>query len=521
MPPIVRAPTRLSLLGALVGFVGCDAAPPTPTEVRLDRPTQAQGAPATAPTLDPSWLPRSAARLPAPLLIGVADGALLVAPPGDDASDVAWTEPAPITAAALPAGWSAHHIAAAPGATVTLTVDGVALAATAGTLPGPATQRPLAESPDACGDRRFPARVAGGLATCSAPGTLDRWGDTPLPGPVRPAEATAAGWSLALAGAALGAWSPTRNDLHGRQRHRLAQHPATGGGQIAVAEDGRLLIGAADSGARTVLAADLAEPPTVSATHAAWIDAQGDDHALILRQHRPASHARVPGTTAPTQPRLDAGWLTWVDSGRVHGLGLRGQPSWSVPLDAGFTDGATGFDDWRLVPDRSTGRLRAVAVHVASGVVVPAWDAGADWVRLRGADASGITAAVGPPGATPRLAERVVRVRVLEEDGAVAEDGLIRMVGGHGGRHGLLAAGQSHDVTLPPGPGARLSVWVPAGSGSVAIRRGAHSVTVPIDPGPPRWIDLGDVLRGEAVRVRWTAGPDSLGVDALRLVHDE
>ncbi len=417
-------------------------------------------------------------------------------------------------------------MAADPGDTVVLEVDGAVVAGTAGALPGPERDRAIPGSPGACEDRLFPARIAGGLATCTEPGRLDRWDDRPLPRPAVPGRAGAAPWGIALASVSLGVWSPRASRLVPFRKEPVGR-PGAGGGLVVVAGPDRLEYGEAGSPRRSVVGAPpMVGPraPAISAAHQAWI-AGHPVPKLKLRQLSPPAVAALPGASDPSRPHLSAGWLTFADEETLRGVGLRGQGTWSAPVDCGFSDGHASFDDFRLVPDRSEGRLRVLAVHLPTGAVLPAWE-DTDWVRLRGADPSGLTAQVYRPGTTGELIERTAALRLLEEDGALASSTLPAATGGHGGRHGLLAPGERHQATVPAGPEGVLSVWLPAvgSDGTIrAVQRGVTLGSVSASDHPVGgWLSLGSVARGASVQVTWTAarGGDGLAVDALRIERD-
>ncbi len=515
------------IVAVLTVFLGCDSShPPTPASVRLGLPAVSSGSSPRTPRQDPSLLdslaPQSPQEQDTIRLVGGADG-VLVLWRANSGEPPALAPPPPVARLGLPDGWSAGWVAAPPGETVVLEVNGVVVAGTAGTLPAPHRATRLPGSPDACGDRLFPSRVAGGLATCTEPGRLDRWERRPLPTPLEPGQAAGAPWGIALASLSLGVWSPRASRLVPYRKEPLGR-PGAGAGLVVVATRDRLEYGEAGSPRRSVLGArPLAGrgAPAISAEHLAWIDGHRVPK-LLLHRLSPPSAAALPGTSDPSQPQLSAGWLTFADGEALRGVGLRGQGSWSAQIDCGFSDGHASVDDWRLVPDRSEGRLRVLAVHLPTGAVLPAWE-GDKWVRLRGADPSGQTAHVYHPGTPGELVERTTDLRLLEEDGAVASSPLSPRVGGHGGRHGHLAPGDSHHATVTPGPEGRLSVWMPTGAGEGTIRAVQRGATVgslaAADHPDGGWVPLGRVARGAPVQVTWTARPggDGLAVDALRI----
>lgn len=498
----------LVLVAALL--LSCDARPPTSERVRLGLTHRSGHLAPTAPPLDPA-LPASLGEARSGLrLVGESDSALLLtqgpAPPG-------WSP----SAAFAPQGWTAFERPLAAGRTLELEIDGVGYAVTAGLIPDAADQRVLDVAPDVCGDRHFPARVAGGLASCSTPGLVDRWNEREVP-PTPVAAASAAGWSLALGGRRAGSWSPAGARVSPQASAELVAPPGVGGDRIAVAGADRVLVGVAGTGSRSVIGARPrpGQPVAVSAEWLAWIDRAG----LILRRRSPAALALWPDTTDPGWPVLSDGWLTWVEAEQIRGLGLHNQGRWSVPVNAGFTDGHGSVDDWRLVPDRSGARLRILAVHLPTGAGVVAWEEAEAHLRLRGADASGLTAERRLDDGRRLLAERTVRLRILEEDGAAASSPLRSVPGGHGGRQGVLAPGEEVSRTIPAGPAGRLSVWLPRpGRGSIQISAGSLRRTLLID-NELGWFSLGRVGEGLPVTVRWRAGASELAVDALRVEVD-
>ena len=419
-----------------------------------------------------------------------------------------------------PTGWRAGWIPASPGQTVTLEHEGLSVAATAGSLPGPADERALPGSPDDCADRLFPARVAGGLAGCSAPGRVDRWNAEELPVTPRSSAAGVAAWGLAVADQMTGIWAPEGSRLTVNRTPALVDRPAAGATQIVVGTSDRLLVGEAGSGARRVIGATPAAGrggPSVARDHVAWIDGSSRPELRI----REAGGGVVvwPGAVDPAYPLLADGWLTWTDVGGVRGLGLRGQRGWTAAGNAGFSDGHGAVDDWRLVPDRSRAGITIRAVHLPTGASVVVWDDPDQWVRLRGADPSGLTAEVRRAGEVGALKERPIALRVLEEDGAIASGGLVSAAGGHGGSHGALAAGARYSVTAPPGLAGPIAVWAhPGGSGSIQVTQSQRPVArAAVEPEHDGWLRLGAVDRGAPITITWAAGPDGLAVDAVAI----
>lgn len=525
--PGVAVRRGLAIVAALALHGGCDSPrPPSSAGARLGLPSTTANPSPRTPRPDPALVSSLAA---SPVvddvirLVGGSDG-VLVLRRADAGAPVPSLAPASATTIrTLDPRWTAGWMAVPDGQTVVLEVDGITVAGTPGALPGPRDTRPLPESPRACGDRLFPARVAGDLATCTEPGSLDRWGRRPLPAGLDPRHAAPAPWGIAVATGKLGIWAPIAPRLV-PFRARAAGRPGAAGGLLVIAAPDRLEFGEAGSARRSVVGARPMVgrgAPAISAEHVAWIDGHRAPR-LMLRRVAPPAVAVWPGTTDPSRPQLSDGWMTFVDGAHLRGVGLRGQQPWEVPVDCGFTDGHAGFDDWRMVPDRTGDRLQVLAVHLPTGAVLPAWGDD-DWVRLRGADPSGLTAQLHRPGDPGRLAERRTGLRLLEEDGALASAALPSLVGGHGGRHGLLAAGRSHRVTVPAGPAGRLSVWMPAGAldGTVrAEQNGAlvGSIAAP-DHAHDAWITLGAIAHGAPITVTWTAAASSPGfaVDALRI----
>jgi hypothetical protein len=521
----------LGIIAVLTVLAACDSShPPTSANLRLGLPSASSVPSPRISQPDPSLLDSLTS-------VASSDGDEVRMVSGVDGVLVLWRsnraapsdlEPAPtVTRRGLSDDWNAGWIATSPGETLVIEVDGVSFAGTAGALPGPDRSHTLLSPPRACADRLFPTRVAGGLATCSEPGSLDRWNARPLPAAVDPGRAAGAPWGVALASSTLGVWSPEASRLVRFRERKPLGRPAAGAGLVVVAALDRLEYGEVGSPRRSVVGArPLAGRggPTISTDYVAWIDGHRTA-SLMLRRLSPPAVAAIPGTSDPTRPQLSAGWLTYADADTLRGIGLRGQASWSAAVDCGFSDGHVTFDDFRLVPDRSEGRLRVLAVHLPTGAVLPAWD-DTDWVRLRGADPSGLTAQVYRPGTVGELAERATTLRILEEDGGLASSALDSRLGGHGGRHGLLPAGQSYQVSVPAGPRGQLSVWMPAGANHGAVRavqQGA-SVGTPVAPTQPEggWLPIGQVLRGAPVEVTWTAAAsgDGLAVDALRIDRD-
>ena len=252
--------------------------------------------------------------------------------------------------------------------------------------------------------------------------------------------------------------------------------------------------------------------PQVAGGRVAWAQADG----VYLASASGGSAGRLgPGR----HPVLTPGWLVVGTETGLVGYGLLGQQGWSLPGDAAFSGSRGRVGDLVALPSRANGVLQTRLVHTPTGLTIQTLGDSAKWVVPRGGDADGLIVHERTPGTEGSLRRHAVPRRILEESGVLGL-GAGTLPGGHGGRHDVLAPGDTTDAVLQTASPARLSAWRPdAGPHDGVITVTVGEQVQRISPDGGGWVDLLQLPRDTAVTIRFIAdeGGEGLAVDALLL----
>jgi len=401
---------------------------------------------------------------------------------------------------------------------------------TAGAAPG-SVRVDLEESPDECGDARFPAPVGGGVAGCSAAGVVDRHRrghgaprrvlsiDGLAPAEISRTSVTADGAGLAVVqGRHLGLWSVGNGVGYPSPHLDLVSPPGSDGEWLALPLRDRLQITRFGASQRRQLPA-TPTPSTAVLVAGPWVSWR--DTAARGVQLASTGDERLgtwPGTTPDTMTLLSPGWLVLSTEERTTAWGLGGQPGWTRPGDHAFGASPVRGDDYVALPSRDGGAVTSELVHLPTGISVASWGSSQAWVVPRGADASGIVVQERAPGETGLLVRLSSPIRVFEEHGALGLAGAPQS-GGHGGRHQVLAPGEQADARLRCDAPSVLRAYRPDGPADGAILVTVAGTERRYDLGGTGWVDVARLPRDTDVSVRFVADPDGDGlvVDALML----
>ncbi len=385
----------------------------------------------------------------------------------------------------------------------------------------------LAERPGECGDPRFPTALAGGVLGCSTPGRLDRHRRRPN-GPrravswnnrvVEPSRAgvVVSGGGIAIAqGRSLGTWSPSRSHSSSLRELPLHLPPAADHAHAALVLRDRIQVAPWGSARRVQFPAVPAAGrglAQVGGGRVAWAQADG----VYLASASGGSAGRIgPGR----HPVLTPGWLVVGTETAVVGYGLLGQRGWSIPGEAAFSGARGRVGDLLALPSRAGSVLQTRIVHAPTGLAIQTLGDPNKWVVPRGGDADGLVVHERAPGTEGSLRRYPLPRRILEENGVLGL-GPGRRAGGHGGRHDVLAPGDSAEAILQTASSARLSAWRPdAGPHDGVITLSVGEQVKKISPDGVGWVDLIQLPRDTAVTVRFVAdeGGEGLAMDALLL----
>ncbi len=278
---------------------------------------------------------------------------------------------------------------------------------------------------EACGDPRFPARVASGHVGCSGgePILLDRFlpldadSDVPMPGlpqrpgqkeptQVRPGDAAVEAGLLGWTGDALGTWrGPEGGTIAWLPQGALRGPPALGPERLAVLRSDRVEVSMAGSNQRTLLPAQPLDAPGAAAVHSPWLAVlEGDPGRARLRlQDLDRNRQTWVGDPADRSDlHVDSRWLTWREGDDVCWLDLERGELRRRTLGAVRGRPSERLDDLLLVPVRAPGGVALDALHLPTGQHGTLLAAAGD-LRLRGAVAGAVTVAQGPFGGRASL----------------------------------------------------------------------------------------------------------------------